>query len=84
MMAGELQQPRPAALYQGIAARTLDLAWYMLAEAEIAAGCNQGIADNLYPRLTGGKILLMEIGLRTRRIQSAIEASDVERFARRR
>ena len=48
----------------------------MLAETEIAAKLNEGIADGLYSRLTGGKIPMMEVGLRMRAIQSAIETSE--------
>jgi hypothetical protein len=82
MLPGSCSNPNPPPSIKELPLGPLDLAWYMLANAEIAAGCNEGIADNLNPRLTGGKIPLMEIGLRTRRIQSAIEASDAERFAR--
>lgn len=59
---------------------SLDSAWYFLAEAEIAARINLGIADSLYSRLIGGRIPLMEHSLRRRRAQNAIEDSHAERF----
>jgi hypothetical protein len=52
----------------------------LLAEAEIAAGVNAGIADGLSQRLIGGKIPFMELNLRRRRLQKAIELSDTIRF----
>jgi hypothetical protein len=60
----------------------LDSAWYLLAQAEIAAGIDVGIADRLSSRLAGGEIPLMECGLRALRIKNAIKASDTESFVR--
>jgi hypothetical protein len=60
----------------------LDLAWYLLAEAEIAAGIDEGIANALSTRLAGGEIPHMECRLRALRIKNAIKASDTEAFIR--
>jgi hypothetical protein len=60
----------------------LDSAWYLLAEAEIAAGIDEGIADGLSSRLAGGEIPLMECSLRALRIRNAIKASETESFIR--
>jgi hypothetical protein len=60
----------------------LDSTWYLLAEAEISAGIDEGIADRLSSRLAGGEIPLMECSLRALRIKNAIKASDTESFIR--
>jgi hypothetical protein len=70
----------PNAAIKDLPLASLDTAWYLLAEAEIAAGVNAGIADGLSQRLIGGKIPFMELNLRRRRLQKAIELSDTIRF----
>jgi tetratricopeptide (TPR) repeat protein len=60
----------------------LDLVWYLLAESEVTSGKNVGIADNLYARLTGGPIPVMEIGLRTRRVARDITDLNAGGFVR--
>jgi hypothetical protein len=82
MLPGSCSNPDPLPSIKELPLGALDLAWYMLAETEIAAKLNEGIADGLYSRLTGGKIPMMEVGLRMRAIQSAIETSDSVCFAR--
>jgi hypothetical protein len=82
MLPGNCSNPNPPSSIRELPLGPLDIAWYMLAETEIAAGINEGIAHSLYTRLTGGKIPTMEIGLRTRLIQAAIEASDADGFTK--
>ena len=60
----------------------LDLAWYMLAGSEVTSGENAGIADNLYNRLTGGPIPVMEIDIRARRVTRDITDLNAVGFAR--
>lgn len=79
---GSCSNPEPSSSIQDIPLASLDLAWYMLAETEIVAGVEVGIADSLYSHLTGGKIPMFEISLRARRMWSAIEASDGNRVGR--
>jgi hypothetical protein len=82
MPPGSCSNPDPQPSINELPLGALDLAWYMLAETEIATGHNEGIADGLYSHLTGGKIPVMEIGLRMRPIRGAIETSDADCFAR--
>lgn len=60
----------------------LDLVWYMLAGSEVTSGKNVGIADDLYARLTGGPIPVMEIDLRIRRVKRDITDLNAGGFVR--
>lgn len=82
MPPGACSNPYPASSFKELPLPVLDLAWYMLAEAEIGAGLNEGVADGLYSRLSGGKIPFMEVELRRFRLQAAIESSEPDIFAR--
>lgn len=59
----------------------IDIAWYMLAEAETATGLDVGIRGTLYDRLALGPIPSMEIGLRMQAIQMDIHELDTVGFA---
>lgn len=79
--AGDCSNPKPAA---GLRERPLvhmDVVWYLLAETEMAAGVDAGIEVGLEDKLTGGRIPVMEAGLRGRRMEMAIAALDAKRFA---
>jgi hypothetical protein len=56
------------------------IAWYMLAEAEIAGDAGTSIADSLRERLGGKAIATMETNLRVARMEASIKSSDVQRF----
>ena len=71
--------PLPAILERPLA--PIDMARYMLAGAEIAAGLDVGIATGLSDRLTQGPIPVMETGLRMQKIQMDIGSLDAGRFA---
>ena len=59
----------------------IDFVWYMLAEAEVAAGVDTGIAGELDRLVRNGPIPLMEISLRTQVIQGDIQRLDETAFA---
>lgn len=56
------------------------IAWYLLAEAEIAGDAGTSIADSMRTRLGGNVIAEMEVNLRSARIETSIKSSDVQRF----
>ncbi|PIT04479.1 hypothetical protein TSA1_29780 [Bradyrhizobium nitroreducens] len=58
----------------------IDIAWYLLAEAELARDAGSSIAESLRSRLGGKAIPAMEINLRAARLEAAIKASDVHRL----
>jgi tetratricopeptide (TPR) repeat protein len=58
----------------------IDLAWYLLAEAEIEGDIGTSVADSVRSRLGGKAIPTMETSLRAARIATSIKRSDVQRF----
>jgi tetratricopeptide (TPR) repeat protein len=58
----------------------IDLAWYLLAEAEIEGDAGTSVADSMRSRLGGKAIPTMETSLRAARIATSIKRSDVQRF----
>jgi hypothetical protein len=58
----------------------IDIAWYLLAEAEIEGDAGTSVADSVRRRLGGKAIPTMETSLRAARIGISIRNSDVERF----
>jgi hypothetical protein len=60
----------------------LDLAWYMLAEAEISSERDVSIVKSLHSKLKDGPILFMELMLRNRWITIDVLNSDSAGFAR--
>lgn len=79
MAPGACSNPEPTDIQGPLG--PLDFVWYMLAECELAAGLKIGLADSLSTRLTGGPILMMEIGFRIRRLHAEVAGLDAERFA---
>ncbi|MEA2984382.1 MAG: hypothetical protein QOD94_636, partial [Alphaproteobacteria bacterium] len=79
--AGTCSNPEPPAAIRDLPLGPLDLVWYMLAEAEIAAGVDIGLLNQLRSKLVIGPIPVMEVGIRTRLVSKAIEGSDAPRFA---
>jgi hypothetical protein len=82
MLPGTCSNPQPPASITELPLGPLDLAWYMLAEAETSCGTDAGIGTSLRSRLTDGPILSMEINLRHRRIAMDVLGSDVAGFSR--
>ena len=80
MLAGTCSNPDPLPAIRDLPLGPIDLAWYILAEAETAAGLDVGIANRLNDRLTLGPIPFMESGLRARKMQTDIDNLDAGGF----
>jgi len=81
MLPGACSNPEPSASITEMPLGALDLAWYMLAEAETSSGCDVGIVKSLRSQLKDGPILFMEIMLRNRRITMDVLNSDTAGFS---
>ena len=81
MEAGTCSNPDPLPAIRELPLGHIDVAWYMLAEAESAAGLDVGITATLDDRLAQGPIPVMEVNLRTQMIQTAIARLDTGGFA---
>src|SRR5258705_11170729 len=68
MLPGTCSNPSPPASIVELPLGPLDLAWYMLAEAEISSGRDVGIVKSLRSQLKDGPLLFMEVTLRKSRI----------------
>lgn len=58
----------------------IDVAWYLLAEAEIAANAGSTINNMLRSKLGGKAIAPLEVALREARIAGSIRATDSQQF----
>jgi hypothetical protein len=81
MLPGTCSNPEPPASITELPLGPLDLAWYMLAEAEISSGVNAGIDQSLRSRLQQGPILFLEVTKGNRRITRDVLKVDSDRFA---
>jgi hypothetical protein len=81
MLPGICSNPEPPASITDLPLGPLDLAWYMLAGAEISSGRDVGIVKLLRSRLKDGPILFMEVELRNRWLTMAVFNSDSAAFA---
>ena len=81
MQAGACSNPDPTPAIRSLPLGPMDIAWYMLAEAETVAGLDVGITTRLSNRLTCGPIPVMECMLRARSIQMDIDYLDAGRFS---
>ena len=79
---GTCSNPEPLPAIREMPLATLDLAWYMLAHAEIQLGEDLGIVESLRGRLEKGPIPFFEVTLRTAWMQQAIRRNDVDLFVR--
>jgi tetratricopeptide (TPR) repeat protein len=82
MLPGTCSNPEPPASIKELPLGPLDLAWYMLAEAEISSERDVGIVKSLRSKLKDGPILFMEAQLRDRWITMDVLNSDSAGFAR--
>ena len=78
---GTCSNPEPPASVVDLPLAPLDLAWYMLAEAEASYGGDADIAKSLRSRLRDGPILFMETSLRHRQITRDVINSNVAGFS---
>ena len=81
MEAGTCSNPDPLPAIRELPLGHIDVAWYMLAEAESAAGLDGGITATLDDRLAQGPIPVMEANLRTQMMQTDIARLDAGGFA---
>ena len=81
LKAGTCSNPDPPEAIRELPLGDLDLAWYMLAKAEVAANVDVGISATLGDRLARGPIRAMELDLRAKIMQKAIDALDASAFA---
>ena len=81
MEAGTCSNPNPLPAIRELPLGHVDIAWYMLAEMEIAAGLDLGIVASLQNRLKEGSIPVMEVRLRMELIQADIDRLDAGGFA---
>ena len=75
---GACSNPEPAGAIRQLPLGAIDLAWYLLAECEIGAGIDEGIARSLPDRLSDGPILMLEVMLSHDRMKRAVQTSDAE------
>lgn len=81
MLPGACSNPDPPAAIAESPLGPLDLAWYMLAEAEISSGIDAGIDRSLRSKLENGPVLFMEIEKGNRRIVRDVITTDSAQFA---
>ena len=81
MEPGTCSNPDPPPEIRGHPLTHIDTAWYILAEAETAAGLDVQITVALADRLTQGPIPVMEASLRTRVLQMDIQRLNASDFA---
>jgi hypothetical protein len=82
VLPGICSNPEPPASIKELPLGPLDLAWYMLAEAEISSERDVGIVKSLRSKLKDGPILFTEVMLRNRWITMDVINSDSAGFAR--
>ncbi len=80
MEAGSCSNTSPSPAIREHPIAHLDVAWYLLARVETAAGINAGITDKLGQLLVKDSIPLMEVELRTKMIQADVDTLDAEKF----
>lgn len=73
MRPGICSNPEPVTEIADRPLGSIDIAWYMLAEAELMSRKAVGILDGLYDRLSDGPIPMLEISLRSKRLGLDIE-----------
>jgi len=78
---GACSNPEPLAAIRDTPLGPMDLAWYILAHAEIQLGENLGIVASFRNRLKNGPVSFFEVTLRTGWMQQAIRRSDIDLFA---
>ena len=78
--AGICSNPDPLPDIRELPLGHIDIAWYMLAGSERAAGLDEGIAFGLDDQLEGGPIPSLEFDLRRQEMVRAIERVDAASF----
>ena len=81
MAPGVCSEPEPPAQVHEFALVDIDISWYYLTEAEIAAGADLDVVTSLGDRLAKGEIPRMEAGLSAAVMESAIDRLDAAGFS---
>lgn len=81
MLPGTCSNPEPLAAIREQPLGPIDIAWYMLAEAEVDANINIGIYTSLRQRLVKGPIPVCDVTLRDCLIAKDVRELDVAGFA---
>jgi tetratricopeptide (TPR) repeat protein len=79
LVAGMCSNPDPNDI-QDLPLGHIDIAWYLLAEAEIAGNAGSAINDALRSKMNGNAIPALEITLREARLSQAVRSSDAQEF----
>lgn len=82
MLPGTCSNPEPLNSIRELPLGPLDVAWYMLSEAEISSGIDAGVLKSLRQKLKDGPILFMEVALRKRLLMRDIIKTHVAAFPR--
>ena len=82
MRPGTCSNPEPLPEIRSLPLGHIDVAHYMLAQAEVAAGVDVGIRAGLEDRLVLGPIPVMEMSLRVDVLRAAIDRLDAVGFSR--
>ena len=80
MAPGVCSTPDPPAASEELQAIDIDISWYFLAGAEVAAGVDVGIFSSIADRLTDGAIPAIEVDLRCITMQYSIDRLDTAGF----
>lgn len=81
MLPGSCSNPEPPAAVRSLPLGPIDLAWYMLAEAEIASGVDIGLYASLRQRLAKGPVPVLEVSIRNALITKDVETVDAAKFS---
>ena len=80
---GNCSNPSPARAIKDLPLAHIDVLWYKLAEAEVAAGVDAGARQHLDRQLIGGRVPVPECALRFREMMGGIERLNAGVVARR-
>ena len=80
MKPGICSNPDPPEAIRELPLGDVDVAWYMLAKAEVVSDVDLNIFATIGDRLAGDPIPVMELDLRTKVMQKAIDTLNVESF----
>lgn len=81
MPPGAGSNPEPDEAVRDLPLAEIDVAWYLLAQVDLAIGGGGGVAATLHASLAGGPVPSQEIRIRQMRVATAIRRSDPDAFA---
>ncbi|MEW6437414.1 MAG: hypothetical protein AB1508_09660 [Pseudomonadota bacterium] len=81
MEPGACSNPDPPASILDLPLGPIDIAWYLLAQTEIAARLRVGVRDSIPQRFVEGPIPILEFGLFEREIRDSVDTLDLGRYS---